>query len=60
VPPAALSIHLAIGSVYSWTFTIMVALLLVAVACNELIRTPKPSRDERVSPTAGTTADALA
>ncbi|MDT5151505.1 MAG: hypothetical protein QOI01_3238, partial [Mycobacterium sp.] len=53
------------GSVYSWTFTIMVALLLVAlllvaVACNELIRTPKPSRDERVSPTAGTTADALA
>jgi MFS family permease len=27
---------------YRWSFAIMVALLLIALACNELIRTPRP------------------
>jgi hypothetical protein len=27
---------------YRWSFAIMVALLLIALVCNELIRTPRP------------------
>jgi hypothetical protein len=45
---------------YSLSFTIMIALLLVAVVCNELIRTPKPPNDEQARTTAGVAADSVA
>lgn len=45
---------------YQLSFTIMVALLVVALTCNELIRTPKPPTDEPVQPTPDAAVDALA
>jgi MFS family permease len=45
---------------YQLSFTIMVVLLVVALTCNELIRTPKPPTDEPVQPTPDAAVDALA
>jgi hypothetical protein len=42
---------------YKLSFTIMIVLLVIAVVCNELIRTPKPPIDEQARPPAGMDAD---
>jgi MFS family permease len=45
---------------YQLSFTIMIVLLLVAVVCNEMIRTPRPPNDERARSTAAVAADSMA
>jgi MFS family permease len=45
---------------YQLSFTIMVVLLVVALTCNELIRTPKPPTAERARPMPDAAVDALA
>jgi MFS family permease len=44
---------------YQLSFTIMVGLLLVAVVCNELIRTPRPPGGAQTRPAEGRTAGSV-